>query len=312
MIRAYNDWHIHEWCGAYPGRFIPLGLSGFMLGADWMAERDPPPGRPGVSRGVVPRRDLPLRHARLPRRRVGPGVAGLPGDRARVMVFHFGGDAQLHAAHAVRRDPALDAVPDGDLRRRSCCGRRSCASSRRVKLALAEGGIGWVPVLPREGRLRLRPPPPVDRRQDFGDKLPEPGVPRARADVLHRRRHRAAQPRVDRRRHDHVGVRLPPLRLDVAELARGADEDRSSAPNCPTRTSTRSRGRTPPAGTSSTRSSTAPVRSAPWGRCGRRPPTSTPRRGSTGSSSTRTASCRTRPSSCAARPPRSGATTTTQ
>jgi len=26
MIRAYNDWHIDEWCGSYPGRFIPLAL----------------------------------------------------------------------------------------------------------------------------------------------------------------------------------------------------------------------------------------------------------------------------------------------
>ncbi len=26
MLRAYNDWHIDEWCGAYPGRFIPLAL----------------------------------------------------------------------------------------------------------------------------------------------------------------------------------------------------------------------------------------------------------------------------------------------
>lgn len=24
MLRAYNDWHIDEWCGSYPGRFIPL------------------------------------------------------------------------------------------------------------------------------------------------------------------------------------------------------------------------------------------------------------------------------------------------
>ena len=37
MLRAYNDWHIQEWCGAYPGRFIPLALSGFKLGAEWMA-----------------------------------------------------------------------------------------------------------------------------------------------------------------------------------------------------------------------------------------------------------------------------------
>jgi predicted TIM-barrel fold metal-dependent hydrolase len=26
IVRAYNDWHVDEWCGTYPGRFIPLAL----------------------------------------------------------------------------------------------------------------------------------------------------------------------------------------------------------------------------------------------------------------------------------------------
>jgi predicted TIM-barrel fold metal-dependent hydrolase len=26
VLRAYNDWHIDEWCGSYPGRFIPMTL----------------------------------------------------------------------------------------------------------------------------------------------------------------------------------------------------------------------------------------------------------------------------------------------
>lgn len=26
MIHAYNDWHIEDWAGAYPGRFIPLSI----------------------------------------------------------------------------------------------------------------------------------------------------------------------------------------------------------------------------------------------------------------------------------------------
>jgi predicted TIM-barrel fold metal-dependent hydrolase len=26
VLQAYNDWHIDEWCGTYPGRFIPLSL----------------------------------------------------------------------------------------------------------------------------------------------------------------------------------------------------------------------------------------------------------------------------------------------
>lgn len=26
MIRAYNDWHIEDWCGPHPDRFIPMGI----------------------------------------------------------------------------------------------------------------------------------------------------------------------------------------------------------------------------------------------------------------------------------------------
>ena len=26
MLQAYNDWHIDSWCGAHPGRFIPLSI----------------------------------------------------------------------------------------------------------------------------------------------------------------------------------------------------------------------------------------------------------------------------------------------
>jgi predicted TIM-barrel fold metal-dependent hydrolase len=26
VLRAYNDWHIEDWCGAYPDRFMPLGI----------------------------------------------------------------------------------------------------------------------------------------------------------------------------------------------------------------------------------------------------------------------------------------------
>lgn len=26
MIKAYNDWHLDEWCGAHPDRFIPCGI----------------------------------------------------------------------------------------------------------------------------------------------------------------------------------------------------------------------------------------------------------------------------------------------
>ncbi len=26
LLRAYNDWHVEDWCGTYPGRMIPLAV----------------------------------------------------------------------------------------------------------------------------------------------------------------------------------------------------------------------------------------------------------------------------------------------
>ena len=26
LVQAYNDWHIDEWCGSHPGRFIPMAI----------------------------------------------------------------------------------------------------------------------------------------------------------------------------------------------------------------------------------------------------------------------------------------------
>ena len=37
VTRAYNDWHIDEWCGSYPGRFIPMALP-IIWDADLCAE----------------------------------------------------------------------------------------------------------------------------------------------------------------------------------------------------------------------------------------------------------------------------------
>jgi predicted TIM-barrel fold metal-dependent hydrolase len=37
MVRAYNDWHIDEWAGTYPGRFVPLAIP-MLWDADATAE----------------------------------------------------------------------------------------------------------------------------------------------------------------------------------------------------------------------------------------------------------------------------------
>ena len=52
MLQAYNDWHIDEWCGAAPGRFIPLHAPAH-LGSRGDGRRGP------AHRGEgLPRRDV--------------------------------------------------------------------------------------------------------------------------------------------------------------------------------------------------------------------------------------------------------------
>ena len=93
MVRAYNDWHIDGWCGAEPGRFIPLSIP-----AIWDPELGGGRGAPGGQEGL-PRRHLlgEPREARLAlaaQRALGPVLDGL---RRR-------GHRRLHAPRLVVAD----------------------------------------------------------------------------------------------------------------------------------------------------------------------------------------------------------------
>src|SRR3979490_939430 len=52
LVQAYNDWHIDEWCGAYPARFIPMAIP-----VIWDAEACAAEVRRGSKKGGGP---LPL------------------------------------------------------------------------------------------------------------------------------------------------------------------------------------------------------------------------------------------------------------
>ena len=96
-------------------------------------------------------------------------------DTDTVMVFHFGGDAELHAPLAVRRDHPHHAVPD----RRSSLRAAVVADAAQVphrEVRARRGRHRLDPVLARERRLRrtsatTRGPAPGLRRQ-----AAEPGV----------------------------------------------------------------------------------------------------------------------------------------
>jgi predicted TIM-barrel fold metal-dependent hydrolase len=169
ILRAYNDWHVEEWCGAYPGRFIPLGLSGFKLGAEWMADeirRLADKGCHAVSCHPEPYRfGMPDYH----------GAEWDPAWRAAeetgtVMVFHFGG-----APNFAPRSP-FDVRPHVMPFQTAVFASELLWSPifRKfpgIKMALAEGGIGWVAYFLEKADFVYD----HHRRwtgQDFGDKLP--------------------------------------------------------------------------------------------------------------------------------------------
>jgi predicted TIM-barrel fold metal-dependent hydrolase len=169
MIRAYNDWHIDEWCGSYPGRFIPLGLSGFACGAEWVA---------GEIRRLAERDCHAVSFHPEPYRFGRPDFHGEEWDAAwqacqdvdTVMVFHFGGQPNFmpRAPFSVvpHSMPFQTAVFASELLWSPIFKRFP-----EVKVALAEGGIGWVPYFLEKADFVYD----HHRRwtgADFGDMLP--------------------------------------------------------------------------------------------------------------------------------------------
>jgi predicted TIM-barrel fold metal-dependent hydrolase len=171
LVQAYNDWHIDEWCGAYPGRFIPMALP-----VIWDAELCAAEVRRCSSKGV---HSLTFSE--------NPAALGYPSfhdgywnplwealvDTNTVLSVHIGSSGRLSI-------PAVDSPPDVMITLQPMNIVQAAADllwSRPVKdhpdlkIALSEGGTGWIPYFLDR----------VDRTfemhatwtlQDFGAKLP--------------------------------------------------------------------------------------------------------------------------------------------
>ena len=220
MIQAYNDWHIDEWDGAYPGRFIPLAIIPTWDPELAVAEiqRVAAKGCRAVTMPELPHLEgLPSYHDMD---HWGPVLPGA--------VRHRPGDVLPHRA-GLRRDQAARPT------HRSTTSSSSPARCRRIaaqdllwgpamrnypdlKIAFSEGGIGWIPFyLDRCDRHYTNQ---QWLRRDFGGRLPsevfrehslacyvtDPDV----AEAAPRHRHR----------HHRLGVRLPALRLALARRPR--------------------------------------------------------------------------------------------
>jgi predicted TIM-barrel fold metal-dependent hydrolase len=145
MVQAYNDWHIDEWCGAYPGRFIPMAIVP-LWDVDLAVEEIKRVIRKGVH--AISFSD-------------NPSLKGFPSihnayweplwkvcaENKVVLNCHIGTGAS--AAHPSMESP-IDAWITGmpmAIANSAADWLQLQALQRHpdLKIALSEGGIGWIP-----------------------------------------------------------------------------------------------------------------------------------------------------------------------
>jgi predicted TIM-barrel fold metal-dependent hydrolase len=171
LVRAYNDWHIDEWCGAYPGRFIPMALP-----VIWDAQKCADEVRRVSAKGC---HSLTFTE--------NPAALGYPSfhsdywdplwtalcDTQTVLSVHLGSSGRLAI-------PAVDSPPDVMITLQPMNIQSAAADllwSRVIKnfpdirIALSEGGTGWIPYF-LERIDRTYEMHATWTRQDFKGKVP--------------------------------------------------------------------------------------------------------------------------------------------
>ena len=171
VVRAYNDWHIDEWCGTYPERHIPMAIP--ML---WDPEASAEEIRRVSAKGC---HSLTFTE--------NPATLGLPSfhsehwdpmwralvETGTIMNVHLGSSGQLAVTAP---DAPMDVMIT--LQPMNICAAaadlvwsRVFKEYRDLKVALSEGGTGWIPYF--LDRLdRTYDMHHLWTGQDFGDELP--------------------------------------------------------------------------------------------------------------------------------------------
>ena len=171
MLSAYNDWHIDEWCGSHPGRFIPLALP-----AMW----DPALAAAEVRR--VARKGCHVVSFCENPEKIGYPSLHAPhwdplwracADEGTVVAIHIGSGAGMtFTSMDAPVDVMITVQPINIF---SCAAdllwSRVPRAYPTLKFALSEGGIGWVPYfLERADYVYAHHR--TWTHQDFGGKLP--------------------------------------------------------------------------------------------------------------------------------------------
>ncbi|MFI1460286.1 amidohydrolase family protein [Nocardia carnea] len=171
LVQAYNDWHIDEWCGAYPGRFIPMALP-VIWDAELCAEEVRRVSKKGVHSLTFTENPAALGYPSFHHEHWNPLWKALV-DTDTVLNVHIGSSGKLSI-------PAADSPPDVMITLQPMNIVSAAADllwSRPVKeypdlkIGLSEGGTGWIPYF-LERIDRTFDMHSTWTMQNFGGKLP--------------------------------------------------------------------------------------------------------------------------------------------
>jgi hypothetical protein len=171
LLRAYNDWHVDSWCGAHPGRMIPLAV--------------PPIWDPQLMADEVRRMAAKGCHAVTFSEN--PSKLGLPSyhtdhwdpflaacaETGTVICLHIGSSSEtVITSMDAPFDTLITLQPMNIVQ---CAADLVWSPMFRkfpdLRIALSEGGIGWVPYF-LERIDYVYEHHRAWTNQDFGDKLP--------------------------------------------------------------------------------------------------------------------------------------------
>ncbi|WP_261567316.1 amidohydrolase family protein [Frankia gtarii] len=171
VVRAYNDWHIDEWCGSYPGRHIPMALP-ILWDPELAAAEARRVAAKGAKSITFTENPATLGYPSFHSETWDPFWAALA-DTGMVLSVHLGSSGKLVTTAP---DAPMDVMIT--LQPMNVCQAAADLLWSRVprkfpdlKIALSEGGTGWIPYfLERVDHVYK-----LNRSwtgQDFGDLLP--------------------------------------------------------------------------------------------------------------------------------------------
>ena len=171
VLRAYNDWHIDEWAGTYPGRIIPMALP-ILWDSELCAEEVRRVAKKGCHSLTFTENPATLGYPSFHNGHWDPLWKAVCDENV-VVSIHLGSSGQLAVTAP---DAPIDVMIT--LQPMNICQAAADLLWSRVikkypdiKIALSEGGTGWIPYF--LDRLdRTYDMHHLWTGQDFGGKLP--------------------------------------------------------------------------------------------------------------------------------------------